>query len=96
MRCLCSRCSCEHYTAGPLFNTVSTLATGVRAELVLGVLERKLGRAPEQAHEYLRQRLRYDGDQRLMDPGDKAVMMAWEGCAARLSCTYTLQEVWAG
>ena len=39
---------------------------------------------------------RYDGDQRLMDPGDKAVMMAWEGCAARLSCTYTLQEVWAG
>ena len=53
----------------------------MRAELVLGALERKLGR-PKQAADaatYLQQRVSYEGDQRLMDPQERAVMMAWEG-----------------
>jgi protein arginine N-methyltransferase 2 len=55
---------------------------GIRAELVLGALERKVGQASTSApHEYLQQRLQYDGEERLMDADDKAVMMAWEGCA---------------
>lgn len=54
---------------------------------MLGALERKLGQAASQSssHEYLQQRVQYDGDQRLMDREDKAVMMAWEGCATAIS-----------
>ena len=53
---------------------------GMRAELVLGALERKLGRQPAAPqHQYLQQRLRYDATERLMDAEDRAVMMAWEG-----------------
>lgn len=50
--------------------------------MVLGALERKLGRdSSEQSHGYLQQRLQYDAaSEKLMDPEDKAVMMAWEGC----------------
>lgn len=49
--------------------------------MVLGTLERKLGRdSLERSHGYLQQRLKYDAaSERLMDPEDKAVMMAWEG-----------------
>ncbi len=52
--------------------------------MVLGALERKLGRdSSERSHGYLQQRLQYDAaSERLMDPEDKAVMMAWEGCAS--------------
>ena len=59
-------------------------APGVRAELVLGALQRRIGRESEAgaAHAYLRQRVHYEGGQRLMDPQERAVMMAWEGCAA--------------
>jgi hypothetical protein len=53
---------------------------GMRAELVLGALERKLGqRGVASQHRYLQQRLQYDADERLMDSEDRAVMMAWEG-----------------
>jgi hypothetical protein len=57
---------------------------GVRAEMVLGALERKLGKeAAGPSHDYLQQRLQYDADsERLMDADDRAVMMAWEGCAS--------------
>ena len=52
--------------------------------MVLGALERKVGRdSLERSHGYLQQRLQYDAaSERLMDPEDKAVMMAWEGCAS--------------
>lgn len=63
------------------------LCPGVRAELVLGALERKLGQKESAgpSHEYLQQRLQYDAaSERLMDPEDRAVMMAWEGCASVL------------
>ena len=57
--------------------------SGVRAELVLNALERKLGQSSSAAaaHEYLQSRVQYDpsGSERLMDPEDRAVMMAWEG-----------------
>ncbi|BDA44371.1 Protein arginine N-methyltransferase 2 [Coccomyxa sp. Obi] len=78
----------EGYCAGDLAmlaghqSTVDILLeAGVRAEMVLGALERKLGRdSSERSHGYLQQRLQYDAaSERLMDPDDKAVMMAWEG-----------------
>ncbi|KAK9915910.1 hypothetical protein WJX75_005882 [Coccomyxa subellipsoidea] len=57
------------------------LEAGVRAEMVLGALERKLGKETAgPSHDYLQQRLQYDADsERLMDADDRAVMMAWEG-----------------
>ncbi|CAK0737367.1 hypothetical protein CVIRNUC_000900 [Coccomyxa viridis] len=56
------------------------LEAGMRAELVLGALERKLGgQPPAPQHQYLQQRLQYDAEERLMDAEDRAVMMAWEG-----------------
>jgi len=52
----------------------------MRAELILGALERKLGKQETVLqHQYLNQRLQYDADERLMDSEDRAVMMAWEG-----------------
>ena len=55
----------------------------MRAELVLGALERKLGQQPTAPqHQYLQQRLHYDAAERLMDAEDRAVMMAWEGVSA--------------
>lgn len=52
--------------------------------MVLRALDRKLGKeASGPSHEYLQQRLQYDADsERLMDADDRAVMMAWEGCAS--------------
>ncbi len=56
--------------------------TGMRAELILGALERSLGKRETGAqHQYLQQRLQYDAGERLMDAEDRAVMMAWEECA---------------
>ena len=53
---------------------------GMRAELILGALERSLGKRETGAqHQYLQQRLQYDAGGRLMDAEDRAVMMAWEG-----------------
>ena len=55
-------------------------SAGMRAELVLGALERKLGqRGAAPQHQYLQQRLQYDADEWLMDSEHRAVMMAWEG-----------------
>lgn len=61
---------------------------GVRAEMVLGALERKLGKeAAGPSHEYLQQRLQYDAaSERLMDADDRAVMMAWEGWGTVTRC----------
>ena len=66
--------------ASRLYEAVQRACAGMRAELVLGALERKLGRqlaAPQ--HQYLQQRLQYDAAERLMDAENRAVMMAWEG-----------------
>ena len=60
--------------------TVFYSGAGMRAELVLGALERSLGKRETAAqHQYLQQRLLYDAGERLMDAEDRAVMMAWEG-----------------
>ena len=57
---------------------------GVRAELLLGLLERKTGRAEEreESTSYLAETLTYDlnrtGGAVLADEASKAVMMQWE------------------
>ncbi|KAK9809247.1 hypothetical protein WJX72_012048 [[Myrmecia] bisecta] len=55
------------------------LEAGCRAELVLGLLERKLSnQSAASNNSYLQQRLQYDSE-RLMDAESKGVMMTWEG-----------------
>ena len=70
--------------SGAARNVAWTLHAGVRAELLLSVLERQRGRPDEAASSasYLQQRVEYgqggDGASVLMD-SENAVMMAWEG-----------------
>lgn len=52
---------------------------GVRAELVLGAAQRGASAtAAPPNNAFLQQRLSYDGE-KLLDEGDRGVMMAWEG-----------------
>lgn len=59
--------------------------TGVQAELLLGLLERRAGRSEEESASasYLAENLTYDhsrpGGSLLSDESQKAVMMQWEG-----------------
>lgn len=60
------------------------LMAGVRSELILGSVERKLGCPPKSSdvvscEEYLKQRLTFSEDgKRIMDANGEAVMMDWE------------------
>ena len=55
--------------------TAALIEHAVQAELVLGAIGRK-DREPDLS--YLQQPVRYDGDDKLLDTENEAVMMDWE------------------